>query len=102
MFAALVAPASMLAEEVRTGKLGGLCSVQVASSDGAQGAADADGEASVGAHCDLCGSLVLPLPPPASAANLPVARTAMAAVFDDAVRSAFPPGLPFSRGPPLL
>ena len=102
VFAALLAPVSILAEEVRTGKLGGLCSVQVGSSAGAQNMPGADDEMSAGAHCDLCGSPGLAMPPLPGAGTAPVGRAAMAVVFDDAVRSASAPGLPFSRGPPLL
>lgn len=103
VFAALLAPGSMLAEEVRTGKIGGICSVKVSAGANNPDAADQGDAASLGAHCDLCGSLGLGLPP-VNAATSEAARptTAMAVVFDDAVRSAAPPGLPFSRGPPLL
>ena len=102
VFAALVAPASMLAEEVRSGKLGGLCSVQVGSNAGAQDMPGSDDETSPGAHCDLCGSAGLAFTPLRNVGIAPVCGAAMAVVFDDAVRSASPPGLPFSRGPPLL
>ena len=56
---ALLAPSALLAEEVRTGKLGGLCGASSFSS-GEQGDADA---ALPQTHCDLCGSsqsLLLP------------------------------------------
>lgn len=92
---------SVLAEDVRTGKLGGLCSVATAS--GALDAPGSDGDAaSDHAHCDMCGLSALGLPPLPQAAARPAATTAMARVFHDAVRSAEPPGLPFSRGPPVL
>ena len=103
VFSALLAPVSMLAEEVRTGRLGGLCSVGAATTPG--GAFDASGgdDSSSGAsHCALCGSLGLGLPPLRQADGFPVAVRAMAAVFRDAVRTASSPGLPFSRGPPGL
>ncbi|MDB5932597.1 MAG: hypothetical protein JWR60_4304 [Polaromonas sp.] len=100
VLSALLAPVSLLAEEVRTGKLGGLCSVNTGAGFGADnGAADAE---QPGAHCDLCVSLGWAMPPLAvrivpsfaghfvAVANFParVARTI--------------PGLPFSRGPPVL
>ena len=49
---ALLAPSALLAEEVRTGKLGGLCGIS-----GVSGAeqGDADG-APPQNHCDACGS----------------------------------------------
>jgi hypothetical protein len=95
---ALLAPASMLAQDMRTGKLGGICSMggTGASQDGLDDGASATG------HCELCGSTapVLPAQPLRTGAPAPV--TAMAVVFDNAVRSASPPGLPFSRGPPFF
>ena len=99
--AALWAPVSMLAQDVRTGKLGGLCSVNAASSNA--GSDSTDGEAaSAGPRCDLCGSTGLVLPP------LPVADvscftgTDVALADIPATISAAVPGLPFSRGPPAL
>lgn len=96
VFAALLAPVSMLAEDVRTGQLGGLCS----AASGAQPAGDDASPAN--GHCDLCGSGGLVLPPLEQAATCSATVTAMALVFDDAVRSAHSPGLPFSRGPPAV
>ncbi len=96
VFAALLAPVSVLAEDVRTGQLGGLCS----ASGGGQPAGDDASPAS--GHCDLCGSAGLAPPPLAQSGSDPATVTAMAIVFDDAVRSASSPGLPFSRGPPAL
>lgn len=103
VFSALLAPVSMLAEEVRTGKLGGLCTVAAGASSAA--AADLPGgdeSAPAAAHCDLCGSTGPGLPSPDQAGVFPVPITAMVAVFPEAVRSASLPGLPFSRGPPAL
>jgi hypothetical protein len=94
--AALLAPVSMLAEEVRTGKLGGLCNAGKALS---QGTDDSSPPAS---HCELCGSSgpgLLSSPP---AVGLSVAVTAAAFVVREPVHSASSPGLPFSRGPPAL
>jgi hypothetical protein len=104
VFSALLAPVSMLAEEVRTGQLGGLCSVgsAVAAASGMDGSGSDDPAALAAGHCELCGSLGLGLPPQQHADSFPAAVTAMAAVFQDAVRAASSPGLPFSRGPPAL
>lgn len=100
VLSALVAPASMLAEEVRTGKLGGLCSVNtVSASYSDSGSGDA---APAGSHCDWCASMGL-APPPLPVIAIPcfpgqrVAAVHLLAVADAAI-----PGLPFSRGPPAL
>lgn len=96
----LVAPASMLAEAVRTGQLGGICSVNAVSGSSAD---TASGDApQAGAHCDLCASLGWALP------SLPVttipcfAGEQVAAADFPADVVAANPGLPFSRGPPAL
>jgi hypothetical protein len=61
--AALWAPVSMLAQDVRTGKLGGICSVNTFDVSSADSNAPADGDAAQsGMRCDLCGSLALVLP----------------------------------------
>ena len=91
---ALIAPASMLAEEVRTGKLGGICLVN--------NAVDGSGDAAPsGSHCDSCGSLAFALPPFAAQALPSNSGHHVAGVllsFDMAARIS---GLPPSRGPPL-
>ena len=100
MLSALWAPVSMLAQEVRTGKLGGICSVNAALSSSSD--AGTDGAPQAGAHCDMCGVLGWALPP--------LAVSAIPCFPDQQVASAdFPadvatavPGLPFSRGPPAL
>lgn len=100
VLSALAAPVSMLAEEVRTGQLGGLCSAGKAPA--AQADADEGAALQAGAHCDWCGSMGLALPP------LPLAVVSFApadsqlAVQAFAPRGAFDTGLPFSRGPPAL
>jgi hypothetical protein len=96
VFAALLAPVSMLAEDVRTGQLGGLCSASAGGQAGSDDASPATG------HCDLCGSAGLAMPPLQQPRPCLATGTAMALVFGDAVRSASSPGLPFSRGPPAL
>ncbi|MDP2817909.1 MAG: DUF2946 family protein [Polaromonas sp.] len=95
VFAALLAPVSMLAEDVRTGQLGGLCSATGAGQPGSEDASSANG------HCDLCGSTGLALLP-LEQTGICHAAAAMAVVFQDALRSTSSPGLPFSRGPPAL
>lgn len=96
VFAALLAPVSLLAEDVRTGQLGGLCSASAGGQAGSDDASPATG------HCDLCGSAGLAMPPLQQPGPCLATGTAMAVVFGDAVRSASSPGLPFSRGPPAL
>ena len=91
---ALVAPVTMLAEEMRTGKLGGVCLVNNAVDSGGDAAAPA------GSHCDSCGSLAFALPPFAVRALPSNPGHHVAGVllsFDLAARIS---GLPPSRGPP--
>ncbi len=101
--AALWAPVSMLAQDVRTGKLGGVCTVNTFGAASADGTAPADGDAAQsGMRCDLCGSLALVLPVlPAVAVPCFAGNEVVAADFP-AASSAAIPGLPFSRGPPAL
>ncbi|UUZ73499.1 DUF2946 family protein [Polaromonas sp. JS666] len=101
VLSALLAPVSMLAEEVRVGKLGGICTVATASTAG-QPASGGDGEhqAGSGSHCDWCGSsgvMAAQWPVPAHFPSLDhsVSAVAFAAVFPASAL-----GLPFSRGPP--
>ena len=100
VFAALLAPASMLAQDMRTGKLSGLCSVNLtwgSSSDTGSGDAPP-----AGSHCDLCASLSL-LPPPVLMTFIPCfAGYQVACVDFPTDLDAAVPGLPFSRGPPAL
>ena len=100
VLSALWAPVSMLAQDVKTGKLGGICSVNTASSDA--GSDSADGDASTGIRCDLCGSLALVVPALPEAAVPCFAGTAVAVADVPANAGAAIPGLPFSRGPPAL
>ncbi|AYQ26612.1 MULTISPECIES: DUF2946 family protein [unclassified Polaromonas] len=101
--AALWAPVSMLAQDVRTGKLGGVCSVntfEAASADGSGAAGNDAGQS--GMRCDLCGSLALVLPALPEAAEPCFAGNEVVAADFPAATSAAIPGLPFSRGPPAL
>ena len=95
VLSALVAPASMLAEEVRTGKLGGVCLVNTAS--------NAAGDAvPAGSHCDMCGSFALVLPS-FKAQTLPSQPGEQVAGIDLPFDlAALISGLPPSRGPPAL
>jgi hypothetical protein len=97
VLAALLAPVSLLVQEVRTGKLGGICSAGLAST----GKLDASsGEALPAAsHCDWCTSVALVLPPPVS--SIPCFPGFQVVIVDfPADLAASIIGLPFSRGPP--
>lgn len=92
----------MLTEEVRTGKLGGICSLNLASASGSNSDSSSGDSPQVAARCDLCGTvgLVLPALPVCVIPCFPgqqVTRldypTNLAVVI---------PGLPFSRGPPAV
>ena len=102
---ALITPATMLAEEVRTGKLGGLCSVSTSVSTpltGQNSSGTGSGDAlQTGSHCDLCGSLTL-APLPLLSTIAPVLCTGEQRAFLDhpIALSAAVPGLPPGRGPP--
>ena len=101
VFSALVAPATMLAEEVRTGKLGGLCSAQSRGASDTTSSGDAALQA--GTHCDWCSSVGLAPPPLLTAAILPAPPAPCLGLPDSpANRAASITGLPFSRGPPSL
>lgn len=90
----------MLAEEVRTGKLGGLCSAKTALAD--DSGSGTSGALPAGSHCDWCGSMGFALPPlPVSA--IPCFPGHQVAALDyPANVAATVTGLPFSRGPPAL
>ena len=87
----------MLAEEVRTGQLGGLCLANTAGNT----ALDASGDAApANAHCDSCGSQAFALPPFA-AQTLPSYPGHQVADVDLPFDlAALVEGLPPSRGPP--
>jgi hypothetical protein len=97
VLSALLAPVSMLAADVQSGKLGGLCSVSN-SLPGGGGSGDSAGSA----RCDLCGSAGLALAA-FDLLTIPCAPGEQTAAADfPAATSAAVPGLPFSRGPPSL
>lgn len=101
VLSALWAPLSMLAQDVKTGKLGGICSVNTASSD-AGGDSTGGDAGSTGVRCDLCASPGLVLPPLPVTASPCFAGTAVAVADVPATAGTAVPGLPFSRGPPAL
>ncbi|HEY3047752.1 MAG TPA: DUF2946 family protein [Polaromonas sp.] len=100
VLSALLAPVSMLAEEVRTGQLGGICSVNTSLANSSDSSPDDAPHA--GSHCDLCGALGLALLPLAVSAIPCFAGNQVASADFPADASAAIPGLPFSRGPPAL
>ena len=100
---ALLSPISRLAEEVRSGKLGGVCSpnTQTASTPDA-GTSGESGTPVTSSHCDVCGSLAfaLPLLAVVTIPSFPGSHVAAATLPVDVAASSI--GLPFSRGPPAL
>ena len=111
MLSALGAPVSALSLDMRSGKLGGICSVDggaSAAAPRAQGEAPATtgtpdtSEAPAHGHCPWCASpglALLPLGWPRWSAAPTPARGAVTAPTE---RVAQVLGLPFSRGPPTL
>ena len=90
----------MLAQEVRSGQLSGICYTSpVSGSDAAAGTGDSQ---QPGAHCDLCGALGWTLPPLAVASIPCFAGHQVAAANFPAAFAVTIAGLPFSRGPPAL
>lgn len=94
VLAALFAPVAMLAQDVQSGALAGLCKAALGSGDA--------GESSAQPHCDLCGSAGLALAPPPLAAPAAAPGSTLADADVPADTGAAVPGLPFSRGPPVL
>lgn len=100
VLSALWAPVSALAQDVRSGQLSGICSVNTHLASAAD--AGLDDAPPAGAHCNLCASLGWASPPLAVLAipsfpGLQVAEANVPANLTAAI-----PGLPFSRGPPAL
>ena len=97
---ALLAPVAMLAEDVQTGKLGGLCSAASSTAFGVAGNGAVDNEAAGGSHCDLCSSLAFAMAPFAklgSPTGVGQQIVGLDVAFNLAARIN---GLPPSRGPP--
>lgn len=99
VLSALLAPVSMLAEEVRTGQLGSICGVNAVTSHPGSGSDDLP---QAGSPCDLCGMLGLALPPLTASAISCFPGNQLVAVFSLAGLATVVTGLPFSRGPPRL
>jgi hypothetical protein len=105
VLSALLAPVSMLAQDVQSGKLGGVCSLNnfAAASSSVDGAAAGSSSAQPkGAHCDLCGSLGLALPVLALLVipSFPGSQVVVFTLPPDPAASV--PGLPPGRGPPTV
>lgn len=100
VLSALVTPVSLLAEEVRTGKLGGICSLRAVPGNGPDAGLDAAPHA--GTHCELCGAPGWLLPPLAVCAIQSFAGQQLADDGFPADVAVRPTGLPYSRGPPAL
>ncbi|MEP6966063.1 MAG: hypothetical protein ABI845_11290, partial [Polaromonas sp.] len=96
----LWAPVSMLAQEVRTGQLGGVCHFNAGSDKDSN--FGSDGAPQAASHCDMCGALGWALPPLAVVAIPCFAGQQVACVDVPADVAIAIPGLPFSRGPPAL
>lgn len=104
MLLALLAPVFMLAQDVQSGKLGGVCSLSnlVASSSTDTAAADGRSAQPKGTHCELCSAPGVMLPLLALLVIPTFPGGDIAAVFLPAYRAESIPGLPPSRGPPLV
>lgn len=92
--AALAGPASRLAEEIRTGQLGGVCLVN--------SLAAGSNEAAAAPHCDLCGSFAIDLPKNAFQifTGFDSHRSFTGIAFVGPAARGI--GLPPSRGPPIV
>lgn len=101
VLSALWAPVSMLAQDVRSGQLGGICSLNNAASGSSADAGTGDAP-QAGSHCDLCGALGWALPPLAIGVIPSFAGQQVAALHFPANPATAVTGLPFSRGPPSL
>ena len=99
LFSALLTPVLSLAQDVRTGKLGGLCSVK--NLPGAAGQFDSD-DGESGQHCDACLTPGLVLLHGLAAVPGSPERTALLLANVPSTRSVVVLGLPFGRGPPAL
>ena len=100
VLSALLAPVSMLAEEVRSGKLGGVCSISQALSGALDVGHEGGAPLQSGSHCDFCTSLALALPPLALTVTPCFAGHELIACYSLTNLATAVTGLPFSRGPP--
>ena len=99
MLSALVAPISLLAQDVGSGKLGGICYVEPVMDSPQQGE---PASLHPGGHCSLCASSALVTPPLAVFTQAPVLSYALALRMSPSDRAVIVSGLPFSRGPPAV
>ena len=91
----------MLAEEVRTGKLGGICSLNTPASSAVEaGNPDSNSAPRLMAQCDLCGASGLALPFFEATSFQPAVPGEVCAFSDGTRLCNAVPGLPFGRGPP--
>ncbi len=95
VFAALITPSLLLADELRTGKLGGICSAGKSTGGSDDNALD-------GYHCDTCGSLAFALPIFCLPATLVKPGKQLAGFDLSFALDARISGLPPNRGPPVL
>jgi hypothetical protein len=98
VLSALAAPVSVLAQDVGSGKFGGICSAEPMV-DGAQ---QGEPEPAHAGHCSLCVSAGLVPSPLATASQVLVFSHPLALRMAPSDRAVIVSGLPFSRGPPVL
>lgn len=100
---ALISPISRLVEAVRTGQLGGVCSLNTLTASAPDAGTSGDSDApATRSHCDVCGSLAFALPLLALLTIPSFHGSQVVSVFLPADVAASSVSLPFSRGPPAL
>ena len=99
MAAALAAPVSLMAQDVGSGKFGGICYAEPVLDGLQQGEQE---PTHPGGHCSLCASSGLALPPLAFYTQAPLLSYELALRMAPSDRAVIVSGLPFSRGPPVL
>lgn len=99
MLSALAAPVSVLAQDVGSGKLSGLCYAEPVQDGPLQGE---PASAHPGGHCGLCASSGLAPPPLAVFTQVPLISYELALRMAPSDRALVVSGLPFSRGPPAF
>jgi len=95
---ALAAPVSLLAQDVGSGKLGGLCTAELVTDHMQQGEPELSHP---GAHCSWCSSAGLVSLALAVFTPTPVLSDELAPHMASSGRAVTVSGLPFSRGPPV-
>ncbi|MDO9278673.1 MAG: hypothetical protein Q7U05_08960 [Polaromonas sp.] len=99
VLSALAAPVSLLAQDVGSGKLGGLCYAAPVLDGQLQGEPELS---QFGGHCRLCITSGLALLPLAVFTPAPLISYELALRMAPSDRAVIVSGLPFSRGPPVL